>query len=59
MKIGGLTFLIVGIVWMVQGRDFVGGKSLMEQSQLFYIGIGTTIMGMALLILSVGRPPSR
>ena len=59
MRIGGLVFLIVGIVWMVQGADFVSGNTVMGQSQLFYIGIGTAIMGLALLTLSVGRPRDR
>ena len=59
MRIGGLVFLIVGIVWMVQGADFVSGKTMMEQSQLFYIGIGTTIMGLALVVSSIGWPPGR
>ena len=59
MRIGGLVFLIVGIVWMVQGADFVSEKTIMGQSQLFYIGIGTAIMGLALLTLSFGRPPGR
>ena len=59
MRIGGLVFLIVGVAWMYQGGDFVSGNTITGQSQIFYVGIGTTIMGVALLISSAGRPPGR
>ena len=59
MRIGGLVFIIVGIAWTYQGGDLVSAKGFMGQGQLFYIGICTTIMGLALLTLSVGRPPDR
>ena len=59
MRIGGLVFLIVGVAWMFQGGDLVSGKTITGQSQIFYIGIGTAIMGLALLISSVGRSSGR
>ena len=59
MKIGGLIFFIVGLVWMYQGGDFVSEKTITGQSQIFYVGIGTAIMGLALLISSVGRSSDR
>ncbi len=43
--------------WTYQGEDLVIEKGFMGQSQLFHIGIGTVIMGLALLTLSAGRPP--
>ena len=59
MKIGGLIFLIVGVVWMYQSGDFVSGKTITGQSQIFYVGTVTAIMGLALLISSAGRSSDR
>lgn len=59
MKIGGVVFMIVGVLWLIQGADSVSGKTVMDQSQLFYVGIGTAIMGLALFISSSGQPPNR
>jgi hypothetical protein len=47
--IGGL-FLLIGIVWCLQGLTLLGGSFMTGQMEWFYIGVVTGLVGATLLI---------
>ena len=53
MKIGlntlGVILLLIGIIWMLQGANFLGGSFMTGQSQWFVIGAIFSLLGLGLL----------
>ena len=45
-----LIVLAIGVLWALQGTGLVGGSFMTGQSQWLYIGIVTTVVGLAGLV---------
>ncbi len=55
----GIIFILLGIIWSLQGGGLLGGNSLMDDNPEFiYIGSFVTLIGFLLLIASY-RPGPR
>jgi hypothetical protein len=48
----GALFLLIGIVWCLQGLNLLGGSFMTGQMDWFYIGGVTGLVGATLLILN-------
>ena len=56
--VGGVLLLLLGLVWVLQGLDVLGGSSMSGQSQWLLIGALVALVGMWLLFSSLrGRAP--
>ena len=45
----GIVLLLIGLLWILQGANIVGGSVMSGQSQWLYIGIVAGLCGLALL----------
>lgn len=41
-----LIVLAIGVLWSLQGLGYVRGSFMTDQTQWFYIGIVTTLVGL-------------
>ena len=53
----GLLLVLVGIVWILQGANIVGGSVMSGQSQWLYIGIVVALVGAGIVYLLRRRRP--
>lgn len=44
----GVMLVLLGVVWMLQGANIMGGSSMSGQSQWLYIGAVVALAGAAL-----------
>ena len=42
-----LIVLAIGVLWSLQGLGFIRGSFMTDQTQWLYIGIVTTLVGLA------------
>lgn len=54
----GVVLVLLGVVWMLQGANIMGGSSMSGQSQWLYIGAVVAVLGVALFFLA-RRPGPR
>lgn len=56
----GVLALVVGLVWIGQGANLIGGSSMTGQSMWLIIGLIVAVGGAVLLILAArtGRDPN-
>jgi len=47
----GVVLVLLGVVWMLQGANIMGGSSMSGQSQWLYIGAVVALLGAALFYL--------
>lgn len=47
--VAGLLLMLVGIVWVLQGANVLGGSVMSGQSQWLYIGIVVAVVGAGLV----------
>ena len=47
----GLLLVLVGIVWILQGANILGGSVMSGQSQWLYIGIIVALVGAGITFL--------
>ena len=52
----GVLLILVGIVWTLQGGNFIGGSMMSGQSQWLYIGIVMVIVGLGVTWWARRRP---
>ena len=52
----GLLLVLVGIVWILQGANILGGSVMSGQSQWLYIGIVVALVGAGITFLVRRRP---
>lgn len=55
--IAGILLLLVGLVWILQGANILGGSTMSGQSQWLYIGIVVALAGAGLIYLIRRRRP--
>ncbi|MGB3335993.1 MAG: hypothetical protein WBA73_02335 [Devosia sp.] len=53
----GLLLVLVGIVWILQGANILGGSVMSGQSQWLYIGIVVALVGAGITFLVRRRRP--
>jgi hypothetical protein len=53
----GLLFVLIGIVWILQGANILGGSIMSGQSQWLYIGIIVALVGAGITFLVRRQPP--
>ena len=55
----GVVLMLLGVLWTLQGSNFIGGSVMTGQSLWLYIGIVVVIVGAALLLWVNlrGQPP--
>jgi hypothetical protein len=53
----GFALVAIGLLWILQGANMIGGSFMTGQTQWLYIGIATTVVGAAVVIASrrIGR----
>ncbi|HVF11873.1 MAG TPA: hypothetical protein VNA87_02180 [Actinomycetota bacterium] len=48
----GIAFIVVGLVWIVQGFGLLNTGSFMDRSQLWgFLGLGMTAVGLVLIMI--------
>jgi len=47
--IAGILLLLVGLLWILQGANILGGSVMSGQSQWLYIGIVVALVGAGLV----------
>jgi hypothetical protein len=48
-NIVGIVALLIGLMWVLQGSNIIGGSMMSGQSQWLYIGIVVAIAGAVIL----------
>jgi hypothetical protein len=56
--VGGLA-LLVGLVWVGQGLGYVPGSFMTGALRWFWIGLVVAVVGTALVVTGLRRPPRR
>nr|WP_295888240.1 hypothetical protein [uncultured Devosia sp.] len=51
----GIVLLLIGLLWILQGANIVGGSVMSGQSQWLYIGIVAALAGAGLLYWTLRR----
>ena len=51
----GIVLLLLGVLWIGQGANLIGGSFMSGQNQWLYIGIVVAIIGAVLLYFAHGR----
>ncbi len=51
----GTVLLLIGLLWILQGANIVGGSVMSGQSQWLYIGIVSALAGAGLLYWTLWR----
>lgn len=54
--IAGALLILMGLVWILQGANILGGSVMSGQSQWLYIGIVVAIAGAIIVYLMRRRP---
>ncbi len=52
----GIILILVGIVWILQGSNLIGGSLMSGQSQWLYIGIILAAVGIGVTWWARRRP---
>jgi hypothetical protein len=47
---GGVILVLVGLVWILQGINVIGGSSMSGHGQYAVLGVVTALIGAALLL---------
>ena len=47
--IAGILLLLVGLLWILQGANILGGSAMSGQSQWLYIGIVVALVGAGIV----------
>jgi hypothetical protein len=53
----GIVLALLGLVWILQGSNVIGGSVMSGQSQWLYIGIVVLIAGLIVAALALRRRP--
>lgn len=51
----GAVLVVLGIVWILQGADILGGSFMSGQGQWLFIGVAAALAGSGLLYWAHGR----
>lgn len=54
-RILGVIFIVVGLVWVLQGSNVIGGSVMSGQSLWLYVGIFLAIVGAIVSVASWRR----
>jgi hypothetical protein len=57
LKIAGWVLVVVGAVWVLQGLNLLGGSFMSGQLHWAAIGVGTIILGTALIVRGRTKRP--
>ena len=53
--IAGILLLLVGLLWILQGANIIGGSVMSGQSQWLYIGIVAALVGAGIVYFARRR----
>jgi hypothetical protein len=56
LNIAAAVGLLVGLLWILQGANIVGGSVMSGQSMWLYIGIALVVAAAGLLVWANRRP---
>lgn len=51
----GVVLALLGLLWILQGSNVIGGSMMSGQSQWLYIGIVVLIVGIVLAVVAQRR----
>ncbi|MEP7241032.1 MAG: hypothetical protein ABI697_09120 [Devosia sp.] len=54
-RIVGIIFVVVGLFWVLQGSNVIGGSVMSGQSLWLYVGIALAIVGAVVAVVSWRR----
>jgi hypothetical protein len=57
--VGGAVLVLVGLLWILQGLNVVGGSGMSGQGIWAVIGVVVGIAGVFLVVRSLRTPPGR
>lgn len=49
--------MLLGLLWILQGSNVLGGSMMSGQSQWLYAGIGVLIAGILITVFTLRRRP--
>ncbi len=56
---GGAVLALVGLLWILQGLNVVGGSGMSGQAMWAVIGVVVGALGVFLVVRSLRTPPGR
>ena len=55
MRVGGVVCVLVGVVWLLQGANVLGGSRMTGDPFWLWMGVVVAVVGVALVLVRLRR----